>query len=95
MNKKTKKYEVKIHYSGFCTYEILAENESEAILKARNLQINSKELLSNIDNWEEADIASEVQWGNLNILNKIVTHKNIVAINQIVLQKFYIYLFKF
>lgn len=95
MNKKTKKYEVKIHYSGFCTYEILAENESEAILKARNLQINSKELLSNIDNWEEADIASEVQWGNLNILNKIVTHKNIVAINQIVLQKNYIYLFKF
>ncbi|HQB22624.1 MAG TPA: hypothetical protein PLW23_09600 [Bacteroidales bacterium] len=61
MNKKTKKYEVKIHYSGFCTYEILAENESEAILKARNLQINSKELLSNIENWEEADIATEVQ----------------------------------
>lgn len=39
MNKKTKKYEVKIHYSGFCTYEVFAENESEAILKARNLQI--------------------------------------------------------
>ncbi len=30
-----KKFEVKIYYSGFCIYNIKAENEEQAILKAR------------------------------------------------------------
>lgn len=56
-----KKYEVKIYYSGFCTYEIEAENEEQAIDKARNLEINRNEILSNLENWEEADEAFETK----------------------------------
>ena len=52
---KSKKFEVKIYYSGFCTYQIEAKNEAEAITKARNRQIDSIELLSNLENWKEAD----------------------------------------
>ncbi|HHT21993.1 MAG TPA: hypothetical protein GXZ87_01605 [Bacteroidales bacterium] len=60
MNKETKKHKVQIYYSGFCTYEVLAKNNSEAILKARSFPINQKEILSTIENWEEADFAIEV-----------------------------------
>lgn len=56
-----KKFEVKIYYSGFCTYEIEAENEEQAIDKARNLEINRNEILSNLENWEEADEAFETE----------------------------------
>ncbi len=56
-----KKYEVKIYYTGFCTYEIDAENEEQAITKARNLEINRNEILSNIENWKEADEAFETE----------------------------------
>ncbi len=52
---KPKKFEVKIYYSGFCTYQIEAKNDAEAITKARNRQIDSIELLSNLENWKEAD----------------------------------------
>lgn len=55
-----RKFEVKIYYSGFCTYEAQAENEQEAIEKARSLQINKNELLSNLENWKEADTAEEI-----------------------------------
>jgi len=55
-----KKFEVKIYYSGFCSYEIEAENEEDAILQARKLAINQNEILSNFENWEEADTAKEI-----------------------------------
>ena len=54
---KSKKFEVIIYYSGFCTYQIEAKNDAEAIIKARNRQIDSIELLSNLENWKEADTA--------------------------------------
>jgi hypothetical protein len=56
-----KKFEVKIYYSGFCYYEIDAENEEDAILQARKLAINQNEILSNLENWEEADTATEIK----------------------------------
>ena len=56
---KKKHFEVKIYYSGYCTYEVEAENEVEAIIKARNLPINNNEILTNLENWKEADIAEE------------------------------------
>ena len=52
-----KKYEVKIYYSGFCTYEIEAGDESDAITKARTLQVDSDELQSNLESWDDADSA--------------------------------------
>jgi phosphoenolpyruvate synthase/pyruvate phosphate dikinase len=56
---KKKYFEVKIFYSSFCTYEIEAKNENEAIIKARNLPMNNNEILSNLENWKEADIAKK------------------------------------
>ena len=38
---KPKKFEVKIYHSCFCTYKIEAKNEAEAIIRARNRQIDS------------------------------------------------------
>jgi hypothetical protein len=32
---KPKKFEVKIYYSGFCTYQIESKNEAEAIITCR------------------------------------------------------------
>jgi len=60
MDKKL--FEVKIFYSGYCTYEIEAENENEAIIKSRNLPMNNNELLSNLENWKEADTAKEIKY---------------------------------
>lgn len=54
-NMKSKKFEVKIYYSGFCTHQIKAETESEAIKKARKFPINKKEILNSLENWKEAD----------------------------------------
>lgn len=53
-------FEVKIYHSGFCSYRVTAENEDVAILKARKLRVKSSELLTTLENWEEADIAEEV-----------------------------------
>ena len=55
-----KKYQVNIHYSTFCAYEIEAENEQDAILIARQLQINKNEILNNLENWFEADTAIDL-----------------------------------
>ena len=54
---KLKKFEVKIYYSCFCTYKFEAKNEAEAIIRARNRKIDSIELLSNLENWKDADTA--------------------------------------
>ncbi len=59
--KEVKKLEVKIFYSGFCTYEVEAKNGYEAILEARKLAINEKEILSNLENWKEADTFTEIE----------------------------------
>jgi len=61
---KSKIFEVIIYYSGFCTYQLEAENEAEAIKKARNRKIDSIELLSNIENWKEADTAELIDYEN-------------------------------
>lgn len=56
-----KTYEVKRHYSSFCTFEISAENEEQAIIQARGLEGNKDEILSNLENWEAADEAFEIE----------------------------------
>lgn len=55
-----KKYEVNIYFSGFCTHEIEANSSGKAIEKARQLPINKNKILSNLENWFEADEAVEV-----------------------------------
>lgn len=56
-----KKYQVNIHFSTFCTYEVEAENEQDAILRARQFQINQNEIMNNLENWFEADTAIDLQ----------------------------------
>jgi hypothetical protein len=53
------KFEVQVYYSGFCTYEIEADSEESAIEKARQMPVNQKEILANLENWEEADTAEQ------------------------------------
>ena len=57
---KNKKFEVRIYYSSFCSYVIDAEDENEAILKARELPRNETEILENIEDWQDADEAIEL-----------------------------------
>ena len=52
---ETKEFEVKLYYSGYCTHLVKANNESEAIGKAKKLEINNDEILSNLENWKDAD----------------------------------------
>lgn len=54
---QAKKYEVKIYYSGFCTYKVEAINENEALEKGRFLAIDNNELLSSLEHWKDADEA--------------------------------------
>jgi hypothetical protein len=55
-----KKYEVHIYYSGFCSYTIEAKDESDAVEKGRQMNINVNDLLTNLENWEDADTAEEI-----------------------------------
>ena len=56
----TKKYEVKIYFSGFCTFHVEAKNRAKAILKARSLNFDKNEILTNLENWKDADEAQLV-----------------------------------
>ena len=55
-----KKYKVKLYYSSFCSHEIEASNEEEAIIKARELDIKENEILINLESWEDADTAEVI-----------------------------------
>ncbi len=59
-NKEIKKIEVTIYFSTFCTYQLEAENTTEAILQARRLKIDEAQILSHLENWEEADEANVI-----------------------------------
>lgn len=59
---KDKKFEVQIYYTGFCTYQVDAYNEDEAIERTRELSINDNEILNNLENWKEADTAEEIKY---------------------------------
>lgn len=60
IKKSLKSYDVKIYFSGYYTYEIVAQNAEKAIEKARRQPINQDEILSTLENWFEADEAEEI-----------------------------------
>ncbi len=43
------------YYSGYCCYEIEAENEDEAHEKSLHSLVNKSEALSTMEQWEECD----------------------------------------
>ncbi len=61
MKTSAKKFDVKIYYSGFCSYQIDAQDENGAIQKARNMQLKEKEIMSNLINWKEADTSVKIE----------------------------------
>ena len=52
-----RKFKVRTFYSSFCSYEVEAENEDEAVLKARNLEIDQNEIMLQLEPFKEADEA--------------------------------------
>lgn len=49
------KFIVRKYYSGYCSYEIEAENEDKAYEKAKALPIKNNELLETAEEWAECD----------------------------------------
>ena len=49
------RYLVRIYYSGYCTYEVEAENKKFAFNTARSLPIDENEILSTLEDWRFAD----------------------------------------
>ncbi len=55
-----KKFEVQIYYSGFCCYNVEAKNEMDAVGIAKSLPLKKNEILSNLEIWDEANTAEEL-----------------------------------
>lgn len=49
------KYLIKKYFSGYCTYEVDAENEDKAYELVRGLPIDYYEVSSTLEKWEECD----------------------------------------
>lgn len=49
------KFKINLFYSSFCSYELEAQNEEEALIKARKLSIDKTQILDNLEPWYEAD----------------------------------------
>jgi hypothetical protein len=60
MKTETKQFEVQLFYSGFCVHKISAKDESDAILRAREIPISMNEFLSTLENWKDADTVIEI-----------------------------------
>lgn len=56
-----KKFKVRIFHSSFCSYEVEVENETDAILKAREYKINKDDIMMNLESFKEADEAEELE----------------------------------
>jgi hypothetical protein len=62
-----KTFKVRLFYSTFQTVEIEAENEEDAIVKARESDLTIKEIdglefMENLEPWEECDEAEAIRW---------------------------------
>jgi len=49
------KFIVRKYFSGYCSYEIEAENKDEAYEKSLHSPIKENELLSTLEEWRECD----------------------------------------
>lgn len=55
------KFIVRRYFSGYCSYEIDAEDENMAYEKAKSLPIDENEILDTLEDWEECDeVESEI-----------------------------------
>ena len=49
------KFLVRRYYSGYCSYEVEAENEADAYNIAVDLPVDEGEILSTLEDWSDAD----------------------------------------
>jgi hypothetical protein len=56
----TKQYEVQVYYSTYVTHYVIAETEEEAVEKARQLPVRERDIMDNLEAWEEADDGNEM-----------------------------------
>jgi hypothetical protein len=49
------KYMVRRYYSGYCNYEVEAENKDRAYEIAKTMSINYAEILGTLEDWEECN----------------------------------------
>ncbi|MCH7826980.1 MAG: hypothetical protein IIC75_03225 [Bacteroidetes bacterium] len=55
------KFEITRYYSTFITIQIEADSEDEAYEKSNSIPINENEILTNIEDWVEADEITRVE----------------------------------
>ena len=55
-----RKFEVTLYYSSLCRHIVEADSVDYAILKARELQVSADDIVDNLDSWEDADEAREI-----------------------------------
>jgi hypothetical protein len=49
------KFIVRRYFSGYCSYEIYAQEEDDAYEKSLHLPVNESEILSALEAWKECD----------------------------------------
>lgn len=49
------RYTIRKYFSGFCTYEVEANNEEIALQIANNSPLDYHEICSNLEEWKECD----------------------------------------
>jgi len=55
------RFEVKKYYSGFCSYEIEANNEEQAYEMVKDMPPNYNEILETLEDWEECNEIEQVR----------------------------------
>ena len=49
------KFIVRKYFSGFCTYEVDAEDEISAYEKSKSLPIDDNQILNSLEEWEDCN----------------------------------------
>lgn len=55
-----RKFEVTLYYSSLCHHILEADSADNAIIKARELKVSADDIVDNLDSWEDADEAREI-----------------------------------
>ena len=54
-------YEVNLYYTTYCTHEVKAGSETEALIKAKINMIDYREVLANLSTWPDGDTAMKIK----------------------------------
>lgn len=54
------KFSIRKYYSGYCSYEVEANDKDEALEKVKEMLINYDEVLGTLEDWEECDEVEQI-----------------------------------